>query len=148
MATTGLEVFDKSLQTTHIWLDEIMQAVGPDRQCAYHTLRSVLHALRDRLTVDQAAHLSAQLPMVVRGIYYEGYHPARMPETWRTEEEFLARVGEEMRGARPVNTREAVRSVFGVLGRHLSPGQADKLFQALPDQIRRLRPPNGPEPAA
>ena len=48
-AATGLEVFDRTLQATHVWLDEIMDELGPDRQHALHVLRAVLHALRDRL---------------------------------------------------------------------------------------------------
>jgi uncharacterized protein (DUF2267 family) len=68
MSATGLEVLDKSVQTTNIWLDEIMEGIGPDRRLAWHSLRAVLHALRDRLPLDQAAHLGAQLPIVIRGL--------------------------------------------------------------------------------
>ena len=32
MSATGLDVFDKTLQTTNIWLDEVMSVLGPDRQ--------------------------------------------------------------------------------------------------------------------
>ena len=59
MSSTGLEVFDKTLQTTNLWLNEIGQDIGPDKQRCYHALRAVLFALRDRLTVDEAADLSA-----------------------------------------------------------------------------------------
>jgi uncharacterized protein (DUF2267 family) len=59
MATTGLDVFDKSVQTTNAWLGEIMDQLGPGRQRAYHILRAVLNALRDRLPLAEAAHLSA-----------------------------------------------------------------------------------------
>lgn len=52
MSTNGLEVFDKTIQTTNIWLDEIMDEMGPDRQLAWHTLGAVLRALRDRLPPD------------------------------------------------------------------------------------------------
>lgn len=44
MGTTGLDVFDKTLQTTNIWPDEIMEAVGPDRGLAWHVLGAVLRA--------------------------------------------------------------------------------------------------------
>ena len=60
MSTTGLEVFDKTVQTTNAWLKEIMEVTGPDRHRAYRVLAAVLHALRDRLTVDEAAQLGAQ----------------------------------------------------------------------------------------
>jgi uncharacterized protein (DUF2267 family) len=92
MSSTGLEVFDKTLQITHIWVDEIMAELGPDRQRAYHALRAVLHALRDRLPLNLAAHLGAQLPLLVRGIYYDSWDP--QPETTRERKqaEFLERV--------------------------------------------------------
>ena len=41
MSATGLDVFDKTLQTTNIWLDEIMAKLGPDRQVAWHGMCSV-----------------------------------------------------------------------------------------------------------
>jgi uncharacterized protein (DUF2267 family) len=73
MSATGLEVFDETLQKTSIWLKEIEQAIGPDRHRAYHALRAVLHCLRDRLTVNEAAQLADQFPMLIRGIYYEAW---------------------------------------------------------------------------
>ena len=51
MAATGLDVFDKTLQTTNSWLAEIMEVVGPDRQVAWHTLGAVLRTLRDRISL-------------------------------------------------------------------------------------------------
>lgn len=64
MSSTGLDVFDKTLQTTHTWLNEIgaCDGIGPDKQRAYHALRAVLFALRDRLTVEEAAHLGLATP--------------------------------------------------------------------------------------
>ena len=75
MSTTGLDVFDKTLQTTNIWLDEIMDVVGPDRGVAWHVLGAVLRTLRDRLPLGLAAHLGAQLPLLVRGTYYDQFQP-------------------------------------------------------------------------
>jgi uncharacterized protein (DUF2267 family) len=67
-------VFDRTLYKTHTWLKEIMEVLGTeDRHRAYMALRAVLHALRDRLTVEEVAQLGAQLPMLIRGLYYEGW---------------------------------------------------------------------------
>ncbi|MFL5268204.1 MAG: DUF2267 domain-containing protein [Stellaceae bacterium] len=76
MSATGLEAFDKTLQTTNVWLDEIVKELGPDRQVAWHGLGAVLRALRDRLPVDEAAHLGAQLP-VQRSIAVPAASPSR-----------------------------------------------------------------------
>ncbi len=140
MAATGLDVFDKTLQTTNIWLDEIMIDLGPDRKIAYRALRAVLHALRDRLTVGEAAHLGAQLPLLVKGIYFDMWRPAATPLSIRTEEEFCARVAAELHDTRPINIPDAVRSVFRTLGAHVSRGEVEQVKAQLPEPIRRLWP--------
>jgi uncharacterized protein (DUF2267 family) len=68
MTQTGLTPFDSTLQTTNVWLNDVQEQLGwgDDHRRAYHALRAVLHALRDRLPVDHAAALAAQLPMLVR----------------------------------------------------------------------------------
>lgn len=98
MSATGLEVFDRTLHKTHAWLKAIMEELGTeDRHKAYLALRAVLHALRDRLTVEEVAQLAAQLPMLVRGLYYEGWDPTGKPLKERHKEAFLAHVAEELK---------------------------------------------------
>jgi uncharacterized protein (DUF2267 family) len=138
MSATGLDVFDKTLQTTHIWLDEIMAATGPDRQIAWKILSTVLHKLRDRLPVELAAHLGAQLPLLVRGVYYDQYRPARQPMECNSADEFVAEVAEWLSDIRPVDPEEATKAVFALLSRHVSPGQVMKVKDALPRSIRML----------
>jgi len=77
---TGLAVFDKTVQETNIRLSAIMQRMRTnDRHLAYAALRATLHALRDRIGPQNAVHLGAQLPMLVRGLYYEGWHMGGTP---------------------------------------------------------------------
>lgn len=140
MSSTGLEVFDKTLQTTNLWLNEIGQDLGPDKQRCYHALRAVLFALRDRLTVDEAADLSAQLPMLIRGIFYEGYRPSTMPQRLRTQDEFLAKINEHLQNIRPLGADEAARAVFRVLERNIQGGEMNEVKQMLPPEIRTLFP--------
>lgn len=138
MSATGLEVFDRTLQITNIWLGEIMERLGPDRQIAWKVLSTVLHKLRDRLPLELAAHLGAQLPLLVRGVYYDQFAPARQPGDCRTPEEFTAEVAEWLGDIRPVDPEEAIAAVFGVLNRHLSEGQVSKIRSALPKGLRML----------
>jgi uncharacterized protein (DUF2267 family) len=138
MSATGLEVFDKTLQITNIWLNEIGERLGPDRQFAWKVLSTVLHKLRDRLSPELAAHLAAQLPLLVRGAYYDQYEPGRLPSECDTPGEFVTEVAEWLADIRPVDPDEAVRAVFATLSRHVSEGQIAKVRQALPKGIRLL----------
>lgn len=140
MSATGLEVFDKTLQTTNIWLDEIMDAIGPDRHTAWKVLSTVLHKLRDRLQPDLAAHLAAQLPLLVRGAYYDLYEPAKQPTDSHTAQEFVGEVAEWLADSRPLDPKLAITAVFDVLERHVSAGEIDNVRQALPKGIRDLWP--------
>lgn len=137
MSANGLDVFDKTLETTHIWLNEIMADLGPDRQVAWKVLSTVLHKLRDRLPIGLAAHLGAQLPLLVRGVYYDQFEPSRLPTECNSMEEFVAEVAEWLKDTRPVDPDAAVRSVFGVLSRHISEGQVSKVREALPRSLRQ-----------
>jgi uncharacterized protein (DUF2267 family) len=136
MSATGLDVFDKTLQLTNIWLDDIMEAIGPDRQVAWHVLRTVLHGLRDRMPVETAAHLGAELPLLVRGAYYDEFVPARQPTRWRSLEEFTEVVAEGLRDTRPVHPRLATDAVFATLSRRIPSGQIRKVQDVLPHAVR------------
>jgi uncharacterized protein (DUF2267 family) len=81
MSATGLDVFDKTIQTTNIWLNDIMEAIGPDRQIAWHVLGAVLRALRDRIPIELAAHLGSQLPILIRAPITTSGSPAPPPKS-------------------------------------------------------------------
>lgn len=138
MSTHGLAIFDHSVQTANEWLNEVNAHIGPDQQRAYHALRAVLHALRDRLTVEEAADLAAQLPLLIRGIYYEGWVPAKTPVKQRSKEEFLDSVGEKLTSGPPMNPAEITRAVFAVLKKRTDPGEIEDVAAMLPKDIRHL----------
>ena len=136
MSANGLEVFDRTIQTTNVWLKDIMSDLGPDRQVAWKVLSIVLHKLRDRLPVEVAAHLGSQLPMLIRGVYYDQYQPAKQPGGCRDYEEFVAEVEDWLADARPVGPRDAVQAVFRVLSAHIPAPQIEKVRRVLPESIR------------
>jgi uncharacterized protein (DUF2267 family) len=136
MSATGLDVVDKTLQITNIWLDEIMSALALDRKTAWKVLSVVLHKLRDRVPIGLAAHLGAQLPMLVRGVYYDQFEPAKMPNDCDCEG-FIAEVGEWLADTL-VEPKEAIQTVFRVLSRHLERGQVANVQNSLPRELREL----------
>ena len=144
MSERGLSVFDETVQLTNIWLKEIMEELGwEDRHRAYLGLRLVLQAIRDHLIVDEAVHLGAQLPMLVRGFYFEGWHPAHKPDRNRSVEDFVARIQDGFRQNptdEPIDTAEVARAVFTILSRHISEGEFQQVVHALPRAIRNLGP--------
>jgi uncharacterized protein (DUF2267 family) len=139
MSQTSLAPFDSTLQTTNVWLNDVLERLGwEDQHRAYHALRAVLHALRDRLPVDQAAALAAQLPMLVRGFYYEGWHPHGKPLKERHREEFLAHIAAAFLEGPAVDPERVARAVFQVLSKHVSAGEVEAVKRCLPAEIRSL----------
>ncbi|MEO5719040.1 MAG: DUF2267 domain-containing protein [Chthoniobacterales bacterium] len=135
------EVFESTVQKTNIWLKEISDLLHcDDRQKAYHGLRAVLHALRDRLPVSEAAHLGAQLPMLVRGCYYENWQPAHVPVKIKTLQEFYDVVRRNFTADRNVNPMRLTEAVMTVLCRNISTSEVEKLRAILPPHLRDLWP--------
>lgn len=138
MTQDTLNVFEHTIEITHIWLNDLLERLGwRDHQRAYRALRAVLHALRDRLSVNDASHLAAQLPMLVRGFYYEGYHPGDKPLRERTKAEFLAHVKAEF-ADESFDIQTVTRAILNVLAKHITPGEVEKVKKALPEEIRSL----------
>ena len=135
MSATGLDVFDRTLQTTNIWLNEICETIGPDRKVAWKVLSVVLHKLRDRIPVPLAAHLGAELPLLVRGVYYDQFQPGKQPSKVDFDE-FMADVGKWLSDTHPIDPQDAVTAVFGVLSHHIAPEQIAKVQNALPQKLR------------
>lgn len=136
------ELFDETLQKTQVWLNELGEDLDWDHPAGVLAgLRAVLHTLRDRIAPAEAAQLGAQLPLLVRGLYYEGWRPAGEPWKERQRELFLARVEQEMRGHAQHRSADAVaRAVFRLLGRHVSAGEIDDVKRLLPAGVRELWP--------
>jgi uncharacterized protein (DUF2267 family) len=113
MADTTVAALDHTIQQTNIWLKTLAEQLHiEDRHDAYRALRSVLRVLRDRLTPEQAVHLGAQLPVLVRGIYYDERQPA----------EFATLVAADLP---PSLARDALRvtgAVFGLFEKELDRG--------------------------
>jgi uncharacterized protein (DUF2267 family) len=99
-------------------------------------LRACLHALRDRLPVDEAAQLAAQLPVLIRGIYYENWDPSKTPLKYRSLDEFLGRIAAEGGLDGETEASYAIEATARILDRHVSPGELEDVRAVLPPELR------------
>jgi len=142
MAQNDLHLLDQSLEEANKWLEEIAQEMrGVDRQVAYHALRGVLFAIRDRIPPDDAHNLAAQLPIIIRGIYFEGYKPAGKPLKFRDSQQFLDYILNELTTTGDEGrVLDAFRAVLTVLDRRLSGNEIGRIRQIMPEEIRNIWP--------
>lgn len=134
-----MATFDRTLQKTHMWLNELSaQMAWDDTEKAYAALRATLHALRDRLPPAAVAELGAQLPMLIRGFYYEGWSPSGKPLKERRKKQFLAHIDEELKDRRLGSSEDIARSVFKVLKHRITQGEMQDVTHILPREIRKL----------
>jgi uncharacterized protein (DUF2267 family) len=134
-------VLDKMVQTAHIWIKEIMYELNltdPDK--AYHVMRATLQSLRDRLPPAEAVHLGAQLPTLIRGVYYESWKFSDKPLKMRKKEEFFDHIAKLYNAPLPAENESAVRAVFKQLYHHLSPGEVGKIKDIIPQELQELWP--------
>lgn len=140
MQSTGVSALDTTIQKANTWLKEVMDEIGTsDRHQAYLALRYVLQTLRDRLTVGEATDLGAQLPMLIRGFYYEGWNPSDKPIKF-DKDGFLSSIRERFVSA-PIRVSDAERitqAVFRVLDRRISDGEIEDIKAALPRDLQQF----------
>ena len=132
-------IIARSAESAHIWVNEVAEELGTDdRDQAYRVLRAYLHALRDRLPVNEAAQLAAQLPELIRGIYYEGWKPSVTPVHYRSLAGFLDRVAEEALLGGETSASYAVGAAAAVLQRHVTAGEIEDVRAILPQELRPI----------
>lgn len=135
-----LAAFDRTLEKSYEWVTDVMRELDErDPRVAFRALRAVLHGVRDRLPAAEAIDLAAEMPMLIRGLYFEGWRIAGKPIKVRTRDAFLAVVLENLG---PVGTPQppgrVAHAVLRVIGKHISGGEVSDVLQAMPEDLRRL----------
>jgi uncharacterized protein (DUF2267 family) len=127
----------RSVQKANVWINEMAGEMGTqDEDRAYRVMRAYLHALRDRLTVEETAQLGAQLPELIRGIYYEGWDPTSTPVKYRKLPEFVARMENETPFNDAKDISQAINAASTVLRRHVTEGEIDDIRSTLPKDLQ------------
>ncbi len=131
--------FEKHCKEANEWLFEIGDRAGfPDRtDWAYGCLKTVLHTLRDRTTLEEVFQLSAQLPVLIRGIYFEGYKPFGKPDKLNAEK-FMIRIREGLGNTNPITAEDAFRVILETLYDRTSVGEMDDIRGQMPKAIQKI----------
>jgi uncharacterized protein (DUF2267 family) len=141
MSAVGLEGIEHTVQLTHQWVNDLDARLGwENKHRAYRLLRTVLQAVRDWLPVNEAASFGAQLPELLRGVYYEHWRPAATPVKHRHRDDFIARVGGTFANDPLIFPEDAVMAVFELMSDKIAAGEIEKVRHALPADLRALWP--------
>jgi uncharacterized protein (DUF2267 family) len=139
-ATRPIPALENATRLATEWVRDVADVFDTDdTPFAYRVLRAWLHALRDRLTVPTAAHFGAQLPELLRGVFYEGWNPSRVPVRLSATE-YAEHFAHEA-GISPNDVPKVASAVTTALGRRMSEGQLRKAMDELPAAVRALLRP-------
>lgn len=139
MSSTGLDVFDTTIEKTNQILKEIEIEMGWEgrRNQSYLALRTILHALRDRLPLEEAVHFSAQLPLILKGTFFDGWNIMEVPVKMN-KEEFIRYIGERFRFDVEGDIEGLIKRVGLILFSHVDEPEANKILSEFPADIASL----------
>ncbi|MCF6317426.1 MAG: DUF2267 domain-containing protein [Marinosulfonomonas sp.] len=141
MSAKGLEVIDHTVQTTHEWINELKERLDwVSHRDALHLLRVTLTGVRDHLSHEEVADFAAQLPLLIRGMFYEGWQPATTPFKDRSQKAFVDRIEKQVAGGVDYRGVEDISTVFKLLNARISSGEVSDMRGNLPSGIRDLWP--------
>ena len=130
---------EQALQKANRWLNDMRAELQfEDRDIAYQVLRSVLHAIRDRLKVEEVARLGTQLPTLIRGLYYEGWNPKRVSFKDKGRPTLFMDVQKTLPVHPMMTTENLVRAVLKVVRYHVSAREIEDMRRCLPKKLRTL----------
>lgn len=139
MSQQGLEVIDHTVQLTHEWINELRDRLGwTSSKDALRLMRVTLASVRDHLGPEEAAQLAAQMPLLIRGMFYEGWQPGKTPTRERDLARFVLGIEARVADVRDYRGPEDITAVFDLLNHRISVGEVQDARARLPVAIRGL----------
>jgi len=135
-----LQELSMAVQAADDWIDDLQHRLDwHDREKVYRALLAALHAFRDVLGRDEAVYVGAQLPPLLRGLYYEGWHPGAGGIA-RSRAAFLDRIHDGLHKDPGIDTEQVARAVFAMLGARLPGSEVEDAKAATPKALHNLWP--------
>jgi len=137
----GIQEFDDAVHAAKEWVADLTRRLGwQDQGKACLALSAALHALRDCLPLDEAVYLGVQLPVLLRGVYYDGWHPTGRSFRLRTRAAFLERVHEGVRRDPAIDPEQVARTLLALLADRLPASEIEDAKAVTPEPLRGLWP--------
>ena len=142
MSANGLAVFDRTLEKTHQFINDVAEQINiEDKHIVFTGINAVLHSLRDRIPLEEAAQLGSQFPVMLAGFYYQGWKPAATPTKERSVSAFVDKVkGNLPNGDYPIEIKTLIEGVFAVLSKWVTEGEIVDVANMLPKDVQEFWP--------
>jgi len=139
MSSTKVSSLDRSIQSSIEWLNDIKEELKwKDDERVYAATKVTLQTLRDRMIVDETFELAAQMPLLLKGIFFDGYDPSGKPLTIRSREELFNEIQDRFDKAEGLSGEVITRAVLKVLYRRVGEGEMDDIKDSMPTDIQGL----------
>ncbi|MGJ8590455.1 MAG: DUF2267 domain-containing protein [Yoonia sp.] len=139
--TRMIHVFERTNHEAHEWVNDLAGRTGwGNEREVLHLLRTVLCKIRDHLPVNEMAQFSAQLPTILRGMFFEGWQPQKTPIRERHAADFVASIEEKSGDALDYRGEDDIVAVFKTINNHISRGEVEDVRACLPQELRDLWP--------
>lgn len=139
--TRTIHVFERTTHEAHEWVNELAGRTGwTSERDVLRLLRVVLTKIRDHLLVDEMAQFAAQLPIVLRGMFYEGWQPKKTPIHERHAADFVADIETKIKDVADYAGPADIKAVFNLLNARLSRGEIEDVRACLPTELREMWP--------
>ena len=139
--TRMIHVFERTNHEAHEWVNDLAGRTGwTNEREVLRLLRTVLAKVRDHLPVNEMAQFSAQLPIILRGMFFEGWQPKMTPVQERHASAFVAAINDEVGEVLDYQGIMDIKATFSVINAHVSRGEVEDVRACLPQELRELWP--------
>ena len=107
-----------------------------------HILKAVLHGIRNRISPEESAQFMAQLPMLLKAVYVDGWQIGKHQKRINTLEEFVDEVydlGGAYKGLAfgdRIEAERGIQSVLKILKNYISEGEFNDILASMPTKLR------------
>jgi uncharacterized protein (DUF2267 family) len=136
----SIRKFGGAIQVAEEWIDDLTRRLGwHDREKVYLAFVATLHALRDSLPIHEAVFLGDYLPILLRGLYYEGWRLSKY-SSFKNRDAFLERIQEGVHRDPGIDAEHVARAVLALLAERLPASELEDVKAVTPKALRAFWP--------